>query len=414
MTLPTLTELMEEELRGFGESSARYLIRLRSSSNCRDMITGLQEPGSRPAHSIEALPFINAVSMHLRSPAAFLHHPEVEGVEPDKPLAVILDKATRLSPGEIRRQASFARTKPFIPWGIRHIQAPLAWKTATGQEIRIGVIDTGVDFSHPDLRDSIAGGINLIHRHLPPLDDNGHGTHISGTIAASAIQGMSGVAPHAKLYAVKAFDHNGTSFVTDIVKGIDWCVSHGIHIINMSFGMKSYSPSLEAAVRNAAKEGVIIIASSGNEGKKGIIDYPARFPTTIAVGATGRNGKIAGFTNRSTQIDIYAPGERIVSTWLNGKYQELSGTSMATSHVSGVAALMMALKPGLGLSPLLAGLQRSAMPISSTARKAGFLGEINAIRAVRSVTRKKQQTTRQRAGVQASRSPAARIPISSR
>ncbi|MDF2938349.1 MAG: peptidase [Paenibacillaceae bacterium] len=398
MTMPTLIELMEEAFRGIGESSARYLIRLRSSSNCREIVRVLQEPGHCPAYQIEALPFINAVFLHLQSPEAFLNHPEVEGVEPDQPLAVIQEKATRLSPGEIRRQASFTRNKPFIPWGIRHIQAPLAWKMAAGQEIRIGVIDTGVDFAHPDLRDAIAGGINLIHRHLPPLDDNGHGTHISGTIAAGAGQGMSGVAPHAKLYAVKAFDHNGTSFVTDIVKGIDWCVSHGIHIINMSFGMKSYSPALEAAVRNAAKEGVIIIASSGNEGKKGIIDYPARFPTTIAVGATGRNGKIAHFTNRSSQIDIYAPGERIVSTWLNGKYQELSGTSMATSHVSGVAALMMALKPGMGLSSLLAGLQRSTIPISSTARKAGFLGEVNAIRAIRSVTRKKTSSSRVRVG----------------
>jgi subtilisin len=414
LTMPTLTELMEEELRGFGESSARYLIRLRPSSDCREIVRALREPGGCPAQQVEALPFINAVFLQLQSPQAFLHHPEVEGVERDETVAVIQDKATRLSPGEIRRQASFARSKPFIPWGIRHIQAPLAWKAATGQEIRIGVIDTGVDFSHPDLRDSIAGGINLIHRHLPPLDDNGHGTHISGTIAAGAGQGMSGVAPHAKLYAVKAFDHNGTSFVTDIVKGIDWCVSHGIHIINMSFGMKSYSPSLETAVRNAAKEGVVIIASSGNEGKKGIIDYPARFPNTIAVGATGRNGKIAGFTNRSTQIDIYAPGERIVSTWLNGKYQELSGTSMATSHVSGVAALMMALKPGISLSMLLSGLQRSAMPISSTARKSGFLGEINAIRAVRTISRKKQRSSQVRARVQASTGPTARIPISSR
>ncbi|RAU97882.1 S8 family peptidase [Paenibacillus sp. YN15] len=409
--MPTLTELMEEELRGFGESSARYLIRLRSSANCRDIVRELQATGRSPANQVEALPLINAVFLHLQSPKAFLNHPQVEGVEPDHPLAVIQEKATRLSPGEIRRQASFTRNKPFIPWGIRHIQAPLAWKTATGREIRIGVIDTGVDFAHPDLRDSIAGGINLIHRHLPPLDDNGHGTHISGTIAAGAGQGMSGVAPHAKLYAVKAFDHNGTSFVTDIVKGIDWCVTHGIHIINMSFGMKSYSPALEAAVRNAAKEGVIIIASSGNEGKKGIIDYPARFPTAIAVGATGRNGKIAHFTNRSTQIDIYAPGERIVSTWLNGKYQELSGTSMATSHISGVAALMMAVKPGIGLSSLLAGLQRSAMPISSTARKAGFLGEVNAIRAIRAVARKKPRTPGSRAGAQAS---AARMPISRR
>lgn len=399
MTLPTLTALMEEEILGLKESLTRYVIRLRAPSDCREIVRTLQEPGRCPAGSIGALPLINAVSLCLRSPEPFRDHPDVAGLEADCLLNMADGKTTRLSPGEMRRQASFIRSKPFIPWGIRHIQAPMVWKTATGREIRIGVIDTGADYSHPDLRDSIGGGVNLIYRHLPPMDDNGHGTHISGTIAARAGQGMSGIAPHAKIYAVKAFDHNGTSFVTDIVKGIDWCVSHGMHIINMSFGMKTYSPALEAAVRNAGKAGVIIIASSGNEGKKGFIDYPARFPSTIAVGATGRNGGIAGFTNRSHMIDIYAPGERIVSTWLNGRYQELSGTSMATSHVSGVVALMLALKPGMSLSSLLAAMQRSSMPISSSARKAGFLGEVNAIRAMRAMNRRKPRAPSPRSRV---------------
>ncbi len=146
---------------------------------------------------------------------------------------------------------------------------------------------------------------------------------------------------------MKAFDNQGGAFVSDIVKGIDWCVANGMDIINMSFGMRTYSKALEAAVLSAYRAGIIVIASSGNEGKRAEIDYPARFPQVIAVGATTRRGRIASFSNDGKQIDIYAPGENIYSTWLQGKYRELSGTSMATSHVTGVVALMLSLKPDL-------------------------------------------------------------------
>ncbi|UUZ97628.1 S8 family peptidase [Paenibacillus sp. P25] len=217
-----------------------------------------------------------------------------------------------------------------------------------GDRIRIGVIDTGADYSHPDLRHCLSKGINVLSRQMLPLDDNGHGTHIAGTIAASARQnGIIGVAPQAIIHPVKAFDHQGGAFVSDIISGIDWCVQNGVDIINMSFGMKTYSKALEEAVLNAYRQGIIVVASSGNEGKQAEVDYPARFRQVIAVGATTRKGRIAPFSNVGKQIDIYAPGEKIYSTWLRGQYHELSGTSMATSHVSGVIALMLARKPDL-------------------------------------------------------------------
>ena len=109
--------------------------------------------------------------------------------------------------------------------------------------------------------------------------------------------------------------------------------------------MKSYNRALEQAVLNAYYRGKVIVASSGNDGKRKTIDYPARFPQVVSVGATTRIGKIAPFSNRGKQIDIYAPGERVYSSWLHGKYNELSGTSMATAHVSGVIALMLAIEP---------------------------------------------------------------------
>jgi len=271
-----------------------------------------------------------------------------------------------------------------IPWGVKHIGAPRAWSRTTGYRVKVGVIDTGVDFGHPDLQHALERGINLLQRMSLPLDDNGHGTHIAGTIAAgNRLHGMIGVAPRATVYPVKAFDHNGTAYVSDIILGIEWCVRHGMNVVNMSFGMKTRSRSLLAAVNNAYQAGVLIVASSGNEGLIGTIDYPARYSQTIAVGATNRRGKIAGFTNRSSMIDIYAPGERIVSAWLRGRHREMSGTSMATSHVTGAIALLMALKPRLTPAQIKAIILKSAAPLRSgkTPRAAGELSVTRMIKA---------------------------------
>ncbi|CAM4468480.1 S8 family peptidase [Paenibacillus tarimensis] len=272
-----------------------------------------------------------------------------------------------------------------IPWGIQQIKAPAAWRTTTGHRVKIGVIDTGVDFNHPDLQHSLARGINLITRSMLPHDDNGHGTHIAGTIAAAnRLHGMIGVAPRAIVHPVKAFDHNGSAYVSDIILGIDWCVRNRMDLINMSFGMKTRSQALLTAVTNAYNAGVIIVASSGNDGKRQSVDYPARFPQTVAVGATTRNRRIAPFSNRGAKIDIYAPGDKIISSWLNGRYNEMSGTSMATSHVAGAIALLLAKHPGLSPAEIKAILRRSTQPIrgtrSSKITKAPRAGELDVIR----------------------------------
>lgn len=274
-----------------------------------------------------------------------------------------------------------------IPWGVRHIQAPEAWNKTTGYNIRVGVIDTGIDFMHPDLQHSIERGINLIYRTVPPHDDNGHGTHIAGTIAAAnRLQGMIGVAPRASIHPVKAFDYNGTAYVSDIILGLDWCVRNRMNIVNMSFGMQTRSTSLLQAVVNANHAGVIVVASSGNDGRISEIDYPARYGHTLAVGATNEQGRVAAFTNRSGQIDIYAPGDKIVSAWMGGKYREMSGTSMATSHVSGAIALLLAHKPGLTPDQVKEIVKRSALPLRGT-KAPRSAGELNVMRMLREADR---------------------------
>lgn len=281
-----------------------------------------------------------------------------------------------------------AQGAPFIPWGVNHIRAPEVWSRSTGKRIKIGIIDTGVDYSHPDLQHSVYGGVNFIHPHLQPMDDNGHGTHIAGTIAAASQRsGIIGVAPHGAIHAIKAFDYIGSAYVSDIIQGIEWCIHNHMDIINMSFGMRNHSKALEAAIRNAVFAGKVVVASSGNHGNTNQMDYPARFPQTIAVGATTRGHQIAAFSNRGRRIDIYAPGERIYSTWLHGKYNEMSGTSMATSHVTGVIALMLAVKPELNPRQIKSLLQRNASKFSSKGRlTSSNSGEVSASRTLKSIT----------------------------
>ncbi|GIQ69814.1 peptidase S8 [Xylanibacillus composti] len=323
------------------DSGSRHtqLIRFRKRKDFEQCMARLKQLKARwpRFRAIEAFPFICTLRCSLRTTSG-LHGPRLL-FEPDWRLSL-----HAYSPF----QESHKETKtvpPRIPWGVRQIGAHKLWKTTKGEGIRIGVIDTGTDASHPDLKGRVVGGVNVLHPYAPPADDNGHGTHIAGTIAAcGGSHGMTGVAPAASLYAVKSFDRHGSAYLSDIVKGIEWCVHNEMDIINMSFGMTDSSPTLREAVKQAVRSGIIVCASSGNDGKTGIIDYPAQYKDTIAVGATEKGRYIAAFSNRGERIDIYAPGDRIVSTWPKGRYETLSGTSMATSHVTGLIALLMACK----------------------------------------------------------------------
>ncbi len=338
-------------------------------------------PSSPQLSSIQPIDLIHAISCSLPLGSELSSHPGIRFVEVDNVLQVHAPQARLVTQQTNGTVAEFST----VPWGVKQIKAPESWHHAKGNRIRIGVVDTGIDYLHPDLRGRISRGVNLIQRGALPVDDNGHGTHISGTIAASnSYSGMVGVAPMAMIHPVKAFDHNGTAFVSDIILGIDWCVRNRMHIINMSFGMRNRSKSLHDAVRNAFAAGISVVASSGNDGRRAQIDYPARFVQSIAVGATTRNKRIAPFSNRGKAIDIYAPGDKIHSTWLQRKYMELSGTSMATSHVSGVIALMLTLKPELKPKDIKALLRKASNPvIGLRTREPNGCGELDAVRVLR-------------------------------
>jgi subtilisin family serine protease len=179
------------------------------------------------------------------------------------------------------------------------------------------------------------------------MDDQGHGTHVAGTIAGLGrpINGTAvyGVAPKARLMPVKVLDEQGGGSVSSIVEGINWATSHGAQVINMSLGAPEGSPSLRRAIQRALSRGVTVVAASGNEGPDNGPSYPAAYPGVIAVAASDPNDRLAKFSSRGDYVSFIAPGVKILSSIPGGKYAELSGTSMACPHVSGLAALAVSL-----------------------------------------------------------------------
>lgn len=383
MDMTALLHMLLQEMSFSGRPAAKQLIRFHRPERFAAFSEALRTPHrDRPGlQRIRELPIILAWSCPVPESVVQLlsRYPNEFTIEDDALIAI---------------QAASHRPVSWeggIPWGVRQIKAPQAWGTTTGHRVHIGVIDTGADYRHPDLRQSLMRGVNFVHRGMLPHDDNGHGTHIAGTLAAAnQMYGIIGVAPRALIHPVKSFDENGAAYVSDIIHGIEWCIRNGMHIINMSFGMKSRSKSLLQAMTQAYQSGVTVVASSGNDAKRKSIDYPARYSQTISVGATDRSRRIAPFSNRGQFVDIYAPGEKIVSSWIKGKYREMSGTSMATSHISGAIALLLAVRPRLKPGEIKALLRRTANPIRSHKTRyvqAKGPGEVDVMRLLKEAER---------------------------
>lgn len=273
------------------------------------------------------------------------------------------------------------QTSRGIPWGVERIDAHRAWPETMGKGVKVAVIDTGIAFDHPALARNYRGGTNILSPFFPPYDYNGHGTHVAGTIGARKNPtGVIGVAPRAHLYAAKAFNRKGSANLSDLLAAINWCIDNRMNVINMSFGMDKMSESLKRAIQKARHNGIIMVAAAGNQGSNGKLDFPARYPETIAVTATGKNNQLASFSNTGREVHLAAPGEKITSSWINGGTRELSGTSMAVPHVVGIAALMLAKNPHLSPSDVDAIMSQGCTPLRQTSTRR--LGIVNAFRSV--------------------------------
>lgn len=280
---------------------------------------------------------INAITADIPESAfkKLKKHPKIRYVEEDAQVQ-IARKPSKLQPPQPPQQ---------ITWGIARVNAPPAWNNSTGKSIKIAVLDTGISSSHPDL--TVSGGINLVGKlkNKKWNDDNGHGTHVSGIIAARNNSiGVVGVAPDAQLFAVKVLDAYGSGYISDVIEGIDWAVQNNMDIVSMSLGTTTYSQAFNDTAVNAYNSGILLVAAAGNSGDGNLstndVLYPAKFDDVVAVSAINSNNIAPIWSADGAEIELAAPGVDIYSTWLDGSYDTKSGTSMAAPFVSGVVALI--------------------------------------------------------------------------
>jgi major intracellular serine protease len=242
-----------------------------------------------------------------------------------------------------------------IPYGVRQIQAPDLWdKGEKGSGIVIAILDTGIDREHPDLKNQILDGRNFTRGDRDDFEDrNGHGTHVAGTIAGEENgSGVVGVAPEAKLLIGKVLDDQGSGSYQGIIDGIEWATKwrganqERVRIISMSLGGTYNDPRMEKAILKAVSKGILVVVASGNEGDADEStyerSYPALYRECVTVAACDESGKLADFSNNHKDVDIIAAGVDVLSTYPKSKYAVLSGTSMATPHISGALALIIA------------------------------------------------------------------------
>jgi subtilisin family serine protease len=271
------------------------------------------------------------------------------------------------------------------PWGITKINAPQVWGTGNkGTGIKVAIVDTGIDTTHPDLK--VVGGATFVAGTSSYNDDNGHGTHCAGIVAALNNElGVVGVAPEAALYAVKVLDRSGSGYVSDVISGIDWCITNNMQVVSMSFGSTSDSTSLHAECDKAYNANIVLVAAAGNNGPgSNTLTYPAKYSSVIAIGATDSSDVVASWSSRGPELSVSAPGVNIYSTYKGGVYATMSGTSMACPHVAGTVALILAIHTPTEVRNIL---QTTAVDLGTTGWDSSYgYGRIDAYAASASTT----------------------------
>jgi len=230
-----------------------------------------------------------------------------------------------------------------IDWGLVSLHIPEVWKQSQGENIRVGILDSGIDFLHPDLKEGIISKKDFTNSGNE-FDYNGHGTHVAGIIGARANNlGIVGIAPKCKFVIGKVLDDNGSGKISWIIKGLEWLLEQKVDIVNLSLGSRFSNKKLLNIIRKLYFNNIPTICAAGNDGNLyDNIDYPARYKETISVGAINSQIKRSKFSSIGKCLDIMAPGEKVYSTYPPSRYAILSGTSMATPFVTGVIALMLA------------------------------------------------------------------------
>lgn len=373
---------------------ADFLIGFHEAIDARDQALVLSLGGE----IYREFTIVNVVATRMtpRAAVALARNPRVSYVETDGPVYA-LGKAVRWGVDQVSRDKwhSFItrelRIGQFVPWGIDRVFGDESysfdtWETTRGHGIAIAILDTGIYQNHEDLP-TLLGGVNTIDRTHWGSDGSGHGTHVAGTVSAlDDASGVVGVSPELGLYAVKVLSDGGRGTVSSVAAGIDWAVKQGIPVLNMSLGSPQHSQTLKNACDNAYAAGHLLVSSAGNDGNTSgtgnNVRYPARYGSVIAVAASDIDDNRAGWSSTGPGVELIAPGVSVLSTIPGDKYGTKSGTSMASPHVAGAAALAWSVNPGLTNVEVRELLQLTAEDLALSSNHQGY-GLVRADSAVR-------------------------------
>ncbi len=298
-----------------------------------------------------------------------------------------LDKAPGVQSAEYNyvRQVNFVPNDPGFDrqYGLKKPGYPKAWNETKGNKnVRIGIVDSGIDADHPDIKGKIAAKRDFVSSGSGAEDNIGHGTHVAGIAAANTgnRRGVAGGCPNCKLLIAKSVGTFSGSDA-DIAKGINWSVNNGADVVNLSLGGPQESETLRRAVNRAWNQGSVVVAAAGNSGDN-TRNYPAAYKRVMAVASTNRYDDRSSFSNRGNWISVAAPGSGILSTVPGGKYAQKSGTSMSSPNVAALAGLLSS--QNMGNSQIRQRIQNTAVDLGPDGKDpATGHGRISASRAVR-------------------------------
>jgi len=328
-------------------AAGRYVVGFQPGVSTTQMQSITGGLANRPDHSYHTSFNGFAAPLTGAERQALAGDPRVAFVEPDIEFTAFPGPPSK--PGNGGGGGSDSPPPQELPWGVDRIDAEKN-SGSGGSGVRVAVIDTGIDLSHPDLAGNVENGYNALSPGDLAIDDNGHGSHVAGTIAAvDNTIGVVGVAPQATVVAVKVLDRRGRGWLSDIIAGVDWVTqqntdgdaTNNLQVANMSLGGRGSSSGLATAISAATNSGCIFAVAAGNDSANAASYIPASYPFVLCVSALDTDGTFAYFSNYGSVVDVIAPGVGVPSLYKNGGYKTLSGTSMAAPHVAGAAALWL-------------------------------------------------------------------------
>ena len=327
------------------EAADRYLVATRTIPR-EAPVRMLRDSGDAAAHSVRTFRTLNAFAATLTESeaAALRQSPDITSVT-----KVVARRISGTATAESFPRSTATATQR-MPYGVAMIHAPELWKLTRGAgPVNVAVLDTGITPNHPDLEANYAGGYNVFTQSNDPKDGHGHGTHVSGIIAAADNDiGVVGVAPEVRIWSVKVLDDLGVGTDENIAAGTDWVIAKkhevgGDWIMSLSLGGENGSPVEQAAFKRVIDDGILVTAAAGNQSTPNV-EYPSAYPGVIAVGALDSSSHLAWFSNSGPRLDLVAPGVGVISTAVPGT---LAGSVMTLSNGSTfVAAALLGSKSG--------------------------------------------------------------------